>query len=80
VRSHDLAGIEGAIDVRIDDAGRALRDAPFRVRVVLRLDREEVTDHVDRRRERDADEPLRRQPAGGDRVRGDQLSRARRAR
>jgi hypothetical protein len=43
---HDLAGIEGPIELGFARPFEPLRQPPFRVRVVLRLDGEEVTDDV----------------------------------
>jgi hypothetical protein len=66
VGSHDLAGIEGQVEVRFVRVVEPLRERPFGVRVVLRLGREEVPNDVGGLREPLPDEPLRGEPAGGD--------------
>jgi hypothetical protein len=76
VGAHDLAGIEGAVEVGFGDARpKPLGDRPLGVRVVLRLDRDEVADGIVRRCKGRPDQVLGGQSAEGDRVRA-QLRRA----
>jgi len=75
VEAHDLARVEGSIEVGVERPIEPLTDRPLRVRVVLRLDREKVSDGFGRRRQRLPDEALSGEPSDRDRV-GRQVSRA----
>ena len=58
VRAQDRAVGDERFDLRVDDAGRALRDGPLRAGIVLRLYGTESLDDLERRVEGHADEPL----------------------
>jgi hypothetical protein len=75
VEANELARVEGSIEVGVERPIEPLADRPLRVGVVLRLDREQVSDDLARRRQPLPDEPLGGEPSDRDRV-GGQLSRA----
>jgi hypothetical protein len=50
VEANELARVEGSIEVGVERRIEPLSDRPFRVRVVLRLDREQVSDDLAWRR------------------------------
>ena len=64
VRPQDPALVEGAVEVRVDEARRALRQRPFRARVVLRLHGAEPVHHGRSLARLGAHEPLTMQAAG----------------